>query len=156
MKMGLIDQKHKIQDVTIKHLGCFLPLAMKNKLILYQIILKITFFYGDFLTAIDKKSAEGEYIEYWPYINAWIIRVAQKLNRTDITDAAYTYLDAYSVDNGGYLTNKVGTDNDGTTDLLTTAHLGFLQLERGNIDRAIKAGNYILKVLEKQLAYIYV
>ncbi|CAF1649116.1 unnamed protein product, partial [Didymodactylos carnosus] len=53
-------------------------------------------------------------------------------------------------ENGGYLTNKVETNNNGITDILTTAHFGLLQLEDGNIGRAVKAGNYLLKVFEKQ------
>ncbi|CAF3294222.1 unnamed protein product [Rotaria sp. Silwood2] len=113
-------------------------------------IKNIFLFNGDFLTTIDKKSDQPEYIEYWVYINGWIVRAAQKLNRTDITDSAYNYLDAYSYENGGYLTNKNETNNNGITDILTTAHLGLLQLEHGNIERAIKAGNYLLKVFEKQ------
>lgn len=113
--------------------------------------IKNTFlFNGDLLTSNDKKSAEQEYVEYWIYINGWIARAAQKLNRTDLMNAIRGNIDAYSSGNGGYLTHRIETNKDGITDMLTTAHLGLLQLERGNIERAMQAGDYILKVFEKQ------
>ena len=107
-------------------------------------------FNGDFRTATNEKSAEQEYNEYWTYIDGWIIRAAQKLNRTDITNSTYAYIDGYSSKNGGYLTHRIETNDDGITDVLTTANIGFLQLEHGNIERAMQAGDYLLNVLDKQ------
>ncbi|CAF1639555.1 unnamed protein product, partial [Didymodactylos carnosus] len=46
-----------------------------NKILDY---IKNTFlFNGDFLTTIDNKTVQKAYIEYWPYINGWIVRAAQ-------------------------------------------------------------------------------
>lgn len=105
---------------------------------------------GDFRTSPNTKSVNGAYIEYWSYTNGWIIRAANRLGRTDITHPAYNYLQAYNLgEDAGFLTNDVKTQT-GVTDVLTTAHHGLINLEMGNMDVAMSAGNYLCRAISKQ------
>jgi hypothetical protein len=104
---------------------------------------------GDFMASPSLKSTQGEYAEFWIYMNGWILRAAHILERKDITEPALAYFDAYSHSNGGYLTHKLDR-GDGITDMLSTAHGGLLQLERGGIERAIAAGEYLCNAWARQ------
>lgn len=104
---------------------------------------------GDFLTCTDVKSANGAYTEFWSYTNGWFIRSAQRLSYHSIIDVTTAYLDSFSHTSGGFLTHKPDS-GDGVMDILTTAHLGLLNLERGNISRAEEAGRFLCRALDIQ------
>jgi len=105
---------------------------------------------GDFFTKQSLKSANPAYIEFWSYTNGWIIRAAQQLSRSDMTEPGSAYLEKYHVGDGlGYLTHNV-TLKDGVTDVLTAAHHGLIHLEAGRLDLAIASGNYLTVAFQKQ------
>lgn len=105
---------------------------------------------GDFNTTPDLKSIKQEYTEYWSYTNGCILRAAFALNMQEIIQPAYDYLRQFNAKNdAGFLTNNP-KDSTNITDVLTAAHHGLLNLEMGNIEIAISAGNYLSKAFEKQ------
>src|SRR3990167_8444413 len=60
---------------------------------------------GDFGNNAQTKSVKPEYIEYWSYMNGWIIRAANKLGMADISEPASQYLDQYRIGaNSGFVT----------------------------------------------------
>jgi len=105
---------------------------------------------GDFESQASSKSIKPEYIEYWSYINGWIVRAAQRLGRSDISEPAYKYLLNFNAGkDAGFLSNDIASEN-GVTDVLTTAHHGLINLERGNLELAISAGNYLCEAVHRQ------
>lgn len=101
---------------------------------------------GDFGTSETVKSVKPEYIEYWSYMNGWILRAANQLEMTAISKPAGAYLQQYTNFNTGR-----PADND-ITDVLTAAHHGLLFLESGAIEKAIAAGNYLCRAMAHQPA----
>jgi hypothetical protein len=107
---------------------------------------------GDFKTTNALKSKNSAYIEYWSYTNGWIVRSANLLGYTDVSQPGYRYLERYNVGTGaGFLTNNVESISS-VTDVLTTAHHGLINLEMGNISIAVSAGDYLCKAIAKQPA----
>lgn len=105
---------------------------------------------GDFKTSHAFKSEKLEYVEYWAYTNGWICRAARQVGYSDIVKPGLIYLEQYSAPNAlGFLTNHIVQQN-GITDVLTTAHLGLLALECGDQLRAEAAGEYCAELLAKQ------
>jgi hypothetical protein len=105
---------------------------------------------GDLANSESLKSAKGEYIEYWSYINGWIIRAVNYLNNKDFSSALYDYLINYYVGKDkGFITHNINS-YDGITDILSTAHHGLIHLEMGNNEIAISAGNYLCYAIDKQ------
>lgn len=105
---------------------------------------------GDFVTSEGVKSVKGEYVEFWCYTNGWITRAARQLARSDIDALSYEYLMRFYVgENQGFLANSLDR-NSGITDVITVAHHGLINLERGNLKVAISAGNYLCDVFAIQ------
>ena len=105
---------------------------------------------GDFSSSHTIKSIKPEYVEYWSYTNGWILRAANQIKMTEMSDHGYDYLKQFHVGiDAGFLTNNPESKTD-MTDVLTTAHHGLLNLERGNLDLAIQAGNYLCHAINKQ------
>lgn len=105
---------------------------------------------GDFKTDNVLKSINEAYIEYWSYINGWIVRAANKLDIKDISHPGYEYLLRYNLGkNMGFLTNQMNNENK-MTDVLTVAHHGLINLEMENLDIAVSAGNYLCKAINIQ------
>jgi hypothetical protein len=105
---------------------------------------------GDFTTTLSSKSVKPEYTEYWSYTNGWIVRAAQLLQHTDVSEPGNKFLSQFNTgDNAGFLTHAPDS-KDGETDVLTTAHFGLIHLEAGNQSIALSAGNYLCAVIENQ------
>lgn len=105
---------------------------------------------GDFRTSENLKSIKPEYVEYWSYINGWILRAANELKISRVSQPVQTYLKSYAVGKeGGFFTNNTINSTD-VTDILTTAHHGLINLEVGNLDVAIAAGNYLCNAINQQ------
>ena len=107
---------------------------------------------GDLLTqpATDFKSAKPEYNEFYTYTNGWIVRAAQKLNYQPLSKLGYQFIEPLLSESGqGSLTHAPGV-NDDVTDVLTTAHHGLICLERGLMQQAHSAGQYLIDMYNKQ------
>lgn len=105
---------------------------------------------GDFKSTDTLKSANGAYIEYWTYTNGWIVRAANQLGITDMSQSGYKYLAQYNLgEKAGFQTNNI-TCESRITDVLTVAHHGLINLEMGNLDIATYAGNFLCEVIRKQ------
>ncbi len=104
---------------------------------------------GDFMSTRDTKSTNGAYQEFWAYANGWFVRAANQLGFEPITEPAGKYLDQFSQASGGFLTHNPST-KDGVTDILTAAHLGLINLEKGNLSRAEPAGEYLCRAVKAQ------
>jgi hypothetical protein len=99
---------------------------------------------GDFTTSRDLKSVNGNFIEYWAYMNGWIALTAQKMGRFDVAYRAYDYLQSfYHPRQGGFTTQQPYGQSDNTMDVLTTAHLGLVALYLGDLKKAQTAGHLI-------------
>lgn len=76
---------------------------------------------------------------------------AQRLGRFDIAYPAFEYLRSGREPNrGGFLTNGPSRPGDGETDALTTAHLGLVCLDCGDLQRAEGAGRWLARLLALQ------
>lgn len=103
---------------------------------------------GDFKTSASIKSCKPEYSEYYTYMNGWILRAAVILQRNDIPEDSFELLENFKLSrSNGYLSNLSPTV---TCDVLTSAHLGLLNIERRNMERAISCGDFLCSILEKQ------
>ncbi len=106
---------------------------------------------GDFTTSSALKSVNGNFIEYWAYLNGWIALTAQKMGRFDVAYRAYDYLQSfYHPRHGGFTTQKPYGQNDNTSDVLTSAHLGLVALYLGDLTKAKTAGHFLQTVLFRQ------
>jgi len=106
---------------------------------------------GDFTTSRELKSENGNFIEYWAYINGWIALTAQKMGRFDVAYPAYDYLQSfYHPKHGGFTTRNPYGQSDNTIDVLTTAHLGLVALYLGDLQKAKTAGHLIQTFLSLQ------
>ena len=117
--------------------------------------IKITYLQssGDFFpknTEEDVKSLNRAYQEFYAYTNGWVVRAAYQLERKDIAASALPYLLRYQ-DNatGGFYTHNI-KNQDGVTDVITTAHIGLVSLEAGYKNEAIRAGDYLCETLRLQ------
>jgi len=105
---------------------------------------------GDFKTSSSVKSVNGAYIEYWSYTNGWIIRAANQLGITSISEPATKYLSQYYMGKEiGFVTNELSILPQ-MTDVLTIAHHALISLEKNNLEIAIPAGQFLCDVLKKQ------
>lgn len=105
---------------------------------------------GDFTTNETQKSINGAYAEFWSYTNGWIVRAANQLDITEISQPGCKYLDQYNLgEKAGFLTNNVRGQTV-VTDVLTVAHHGLINLEIGNLDVAISAGDFLCEAINKQ------
>lgn len=89
---------------------------------------------GDFGNSASIKSIKPEYIEYWSYINGWILRAANILEMTDVSRPASAYMKRYT----------------GFSDVLTAAHHGLIALEAGEMKDAPSAGDYLCAAIHDQ------
>lgn len=106
---------------------------------------------GDFTTQGDSKSENGALSEYWGYINGWIAIASQKIGRFDIAYRASQYLQLfYNPDQGGFTTAQPYGMGENVVDVLTTAHLGLLNLYFGKLEKAKQAGNLLQKFISIQ------
>lgn len=106
---------------------------------------------GDFLTSPGQKTQNGVLVLYYPYINGWIAMASQKLGRFDVARPAYDFVRTFSHEgNGGCTLSAPYGQGDGVTDAFLTAHLGLLSLYFGDLDRARRAGDFVLRVLDLQ------
>lgn len=109
---------------------------------------------GDVLTSPGFKSADGAYIEYYHYTNAWIAMGTQRLGRFDVAVPTHNYLlDYYNKHQGGFNTNGPyhPSDKDGTvTDTLSVSHGGLMALYFGDMKKARAAGDLLLDFFAKQ------
>lgn len=106
---------------------------------------------GDFTTEGDTKSENAALSEYWGYINGWIAIASQKIGRFDIAYRASQYLQLfYHPEQGGFTTTQPYGTGDNVVDVLTTAHLGLLNLYFGNLEKAKQAGNLLHKFISIQ------
>ena len=107
---------------------------------------------GDFGNNAQTKSVKPEYIEYWSYMNGWIIRAANKLGMADISEPASQYLDQYRIGaNSGFVTANI-SNHSKVSDVLTASHHGLINLEAGNLETALSAGNYLCDAINNQPA----
>lgn len=66
---------------------------------------------GDFSNDEHSKSIKPEYIEYWSYVNGWILRAANMLDMADISKPAYQYLTQFHAGkNAGFITANIKDD----------------------------------------------
>lgn len=106
---------------------------------------------GDFMTSSDHKSANGAFVEYWAYTNAWIAMAAQKMGRFDIAYPAYQYLQSFFHErSGGFTTRRPCGKAGNIVDVLTTAHLGLTALYYGEIGKATLAGKLLQRFIAAQ------
>ncbi|WP_428263958.1 hypothetical protein [Haliangium sp.] len=106
---------------------------------------------GDFLTAPDLKTANGVLVQYYPYTNGWIAMASHKLGRFDVAQPAHAFVKTFSDDaGGGYTIAAPFGEGDDVTEVFITSHLGLLSLYFGDIERAMRAGDFVLDVLHKQ------
>ncbi len=105
---------------------------------------------GDFKNNNHQKSVNDAYVEYWSYINGWIIRAANQLKITDISQSGCKYLTQYNLgEKSGFSTNQISKESS-ITDVLTIAHHGLINFEVGNLDIAIKTGCFLCEAIKKQ------
>lgn len=106
---------------------------------------------GDFSTQGDRKSENAALSQYWSYINGWIAIASQKMGRFDIAYRAEQYLQLfYHPEQGGFTTAQPYGKGDNVVDVLTTAHLGLLNLYFGKLEKAKQAGNLLQKFISIQ------
>jgi hypothetical protein len=107
---------------------------------------------GDFMTSRNKKSANGAFVEYWAYTNAWIALAAQKMGRFDIAYPAYRYLRSFHhAKHGGFTTQGPYVEQaQNIVDVLTTAHLGLAALYFGETEKATQAGRLLQRFMAVQ------
>lgn len=107
---------------------------------------------GDLLTqpATEFKSAKPEYNEFYTYTNGWIVRAAQKLNFSSLSDKGFQFMEPLLSNSGQGSLTHAPSDNGGITDVLTTAHHGLICLERSLMQQAHSAGQYLIDMYNKQ------
>ena len=99
---------------------------------------------GDFTTTPQLKSINGNFVEYWAYMNGWVALTAQKMGRFDVAYRAYRYLQTfYHPQKGGFTTQKPFGHSDNIMDIMTTSHLGLVALYLGDLTKAKTAGHLI-------------
>ena len=104
---------------------------------------------GDFRTRDDLKSIKPEYIEYWTYMNGWILRAAQKIDFR-IPDVALEYFKLYDLGKGRFFSHHNARIDLRTTDILSVAHHGLFYLEHGNHDLANEAAKFLCNAFDCQ------
>lgn len=105
---------------------------------------------GDFKTDANCKSSQAALAAYWPYMNGWITLAAQRLGRFDIAYPAYHYLHSFYLPTSGGGTSQFPPTATSEMDGLTTAHLGLIALYFGESQKATKAGDALIKLLDLQ------
>ena len=107
---------------------------------------------GDFKVSPTRKSDQVDYYEkVWGYANAWIVFIAHKLGRFEISYPAWNYLEKmYLPEIGGYISNDPDSNDEPVIDLLATTHSGHAALYMGNLERARQCANLVMTFLTTQ------
>lgn len=106
---------------------------------------------GDFTTGPGFKTADPALAEYCPYMNTWIAMAAQKLGRFDIAQPAYGFVRKFfHEERGGFTIHSPYNQGDNILDVFITSHLGLACLYFGDIERARRAGDFLLSTFEQQ------
>ncbi len=106
---------------------------------------------GDLTTAPGVKSEDPPLAEYYPYMNAWIAIGAQKLGRFDVVRPVYRFVRSFFHERlGGFVIHAPYGRGDDVTGAFITSHLGLAALYCGDPDRARRAGDFLLRLLDNQ------
>lgn len=108
---------------------------------------------GDFRYQ-DKK---GEIIQptmQWNYINGWLTWGLARLGRFDVSESAARFLERYQDPSGGFITAANPDEGfapvAGSVDMGSTCAAALGMIYSGRWDAAVKAGEFLLRVLESQ------
>ncbi|GAA4035657.1 hypothetical protein GCM10022247_71630 [Allokutzneria multivorans] len=99
---------------------------------------------GDFATAEGVKSRNAIFDEFWSYPNGWIALAAQRLGRFGVARGSYEHLLGYRAPDGGFRSNGSAATEP---DVLSTAHLGLVALQLGDLGTARAAGLWLSRFL---------
>lgn len=100
---------------------------------------------GDFVTEPGIKSHNENFQEFWCYPNGWIALAAHRRGAFVLARRAYRHLLTYEAPTGGCCANRAGIP-----DALTTAHLGCVALQLGDVTTARDAGRWLGTLLDRQ------
>ncbi|WP_285746964.1 beta-L-arabinofuranosidase domain-containing protein [Lentzea sp. NBRC 105346] len=100
---------------------------------------------GDFVTAPGVKSSHEAFQEFWCYPNGWIALAAHRRGAFVLARRAYRHLLTYEAPAGGCCANRLGIP-----DALSTAHLGCVALQLGDVTTARDAGRWLSELLTRQ------
>lgn len=97
-------------------------------------------------------SKTNEFLAHYPCIPyAWTAISAQKMGRFDISFDLLTRLRGfYHPDIGGFTSQAPYGQGDNSLDVYTTATLGYMALFFGDLNKASRAGNFILRCMSMQ------
>ena len=102
-------------------------------------------------TGTTFKSEDPPLAEYYPYMNAWIAIGAQKLGRFDVVRRVYPFVRSFFHElHGGFIIHAPAGQGDDVTGAFITSHLGLAALYCGEPERARRAGDYLLRLLDLQ------
>lgn len=93
------------------------------------------------------KSSNPAYLEFYNYIDGWLLRAAILLGMNDVFGVSIERYLRGQRENGGFITHALEY-NDGVTDIISTANGGMVCLALQDNRSAIKAGDYLIDNLE--------
>ncbi|ELT96550.1 hypothetical protein CAPTEDRAFT_227188 [Capitella teleta] len=102
---------------------------------------------GDFRTSPDVKSSIPGSLEYYQYINSWIVTAALRMERYDVATAGLEYLRRYFV---SFPTNGPPSEGHTSTDPMTASYLGMLAMTVGDKKAAKRAAQLIAEFIDLQ------
>lgn len=106
---------------------------------------------GNLRTTPEVKTADPVLAQYEPYMNAWVVMGAQKLGRFDVAQPVWDFVDDFFHPTwGGFTMHAAYGRGDDVTEAIVTALLGLSSLYVGDLDRARKAGSFLLRLIELQ------
>lgn len=100
---------------------------------------------GDFITQPRMKSLKSEYTRYYTYTNGWLCRAAIKLSEEVLLKTMLSFMELY-VREGFILTNQESE----LSDVLSVAHYGLIHFELNAKNKAIDAGDKLIRVYDNQ------
>ena len=105
---------------------------------------------GDFATGKGVgKTANDALRLYDPYINGWLALCALRLERHEAAASISRWLDKFEHPSlGGYMLQPYSAAGENQVDLLLTSHIGMAHLESGDLARARRCGDSIMRQLE--------
>ena len=106
---------------------------------------------GNLKTTREVKTADPVLAQYEPYMNAWVVMGAQKLGRFDVAQPTWDFVDDFFHPTwGGFTMHAPYGRGDDVTEAIVTALLGLSSLYVGDLDRARKAGSFLLRLIDLQ------
>jgi len=110
---------------------------------------KIMLSSGDFGNSDGVKTGYKDLLSWGPYANTWIIISAHMMGRFDVSYPGWKYAQSFfNPVLGGFNTGAQFGCGDDSIDTMNTAHLGYLSLVMGDLEKALTAGNALIRILD--------